>query len=76
MAKYCVVFPQSPFADLAAFRVRHVLLLVSILTSNTPEQWFEDLAAFRVRHVLLLVSILTSNVRAGTVYMSPLDAMK
>ena len=38
MAKCCVVFSQSPFEDLTAFRVRHVLLLVSILTSNAPEQ--------------------------------------
>ena len=38
MAKCCVVFSQSPFEDLAAFRVRHVLLLVSILTSNAPGQ--------------------------------------
>ena len=40
MAKCCVVFPQSPFEDLTAFRVRHVLLLISILTSNAPGQWF------------------------------------
>ena len=39
MAKCCVVFPQSPFEDLTAFRVRHALLLVSILTSNAPGQW-------------------------------------
>ena len=39
MAKCCVVFSQSPFEDLTAFRVRHVLLLVSILTSNAPGQW-------------------------------------
>ena len=39
MAKYCVVFSQSPFEDLTAFRVRHVLLLISKLTSNTPGQW-------------------------------------
>ena len=38
MAKCCVVFSQSPFEDLTAFRVRHVLLLVSILTSNAPGQ--------------------------------------
>ena len=38
MAKFCVVFLQSPFEDLTAFRVRHVLLLVSILTSNAPGQ--------------------------------------
>ena len=40
MAKCCVVFSQSPFEDLIAFRVRHVLLLVSILTSNAPGQWY------------------------------------
>ena len=34
MAKSCVVISQSPFEDLTAFRVRHVLLLVSILTSK------------------------------------------
>ena len=39
MAKCCVVFSQSPFEDLTAFRVRHVLLLISILTSNAPGQW-------------------------------------
>ena len=46
MAKCCVVFSQSPFEDLTAFRVRYVLLLVSyilllvsILTSNAPGQW-------------------------------------
>ena len=39
MAKCCVVFSQSPFEDFTAFRVRHVLLLVSILTSNAPGQW-------------------------------------
>ena len=50
MAKCCVVFSQSPFEDLTAFRVRHVLLLVSILTSNAPgqcviciqETWLQD----------------------------------
>ena len=31
-------FSQSPFEDLTAFRVRHVLLLVSILTSNPAGQ--------------------------------------
>ena len=35
MAKCCVVFSQSPSEDLTAFRVRHVLLLVSILTRVT-----------------------------------------
>ena len=35
----CVVFAQSPFEDHTAFRVRHILLLVSILTSNAPGQW-------------------------------------
>ena len=40
MAKCCVVFSQSPFEDLTTFRVRHVLLLVSILTSNATGQWF------------------------------------
>ena len=39
MAKCCVVFSQSPFEDLTTFRVRHVLLLVSILKSNAPGQW-------------------------------------
>ena len=39
MAKCCVVFSQSPFEDLIAFRVRHFLLLVSTLTSNAPVQW-------------------------------------
>ena len=39
MAKCCVVSPQSPFEDLTAFRIRHVLLLVSILTSDTPIHW-------------------------------------
>ena len=34
MAKCCVVFSKSPFEDLTAFRVRHVLLLVSILTRS------------------------------------------
>ena len=29
MAKCCVVFSQSPFEDLTAFRVRHVLLRVT-----------------------------------------------
>ena len=39
MAKYCVIFPQSPLEELAAFRARHVFLLyVSILTSNALEQ--------------------------------------
>ena len=38
MAKCCVVFSQSPFEDLTAFHVRHVLLLVSIFTSNAPGQ--------------------------------------
>ena len=38
MAKCCVVFSQLPFEDLTAFRVRYVLLLVSILTSNAPGQ--------------------------------------
>ena len=32
-------FPRSAFEDPTAFRVRHVLLLVSILTSNAPGQW-------------------------------------
>ena len=39
MAK-CVVFSQSPFEDLTAFRVRHFLLLVSILTSNAPRRCY------------------------------------
>ena len=38
-AKCCAVFLQSPFEDLTAFRVRHILLVVSILTSNAPGQW-------------------------------------
>ena len=40
MAKCCVVFSQSPFEDLTAFRIHHVLLLVSILTSNALGQWW------------------------------------
>ena len=40
MAKYCVVISQSPFEDITAFRVRHYLLLVSILTSNASGQWY------------------------------------
>ena len=39
MAKCRVVFSQSLFEVLTAFRVRYVLLLVSILTSNAPGQW-------------------------------------
>ena len=39
MAKCCLVFAQSPSEDLNAFCVRHVLLLVSILTSIAPGQW-------------------------------------
>ena len=35
MAKSCVVFSQSPFEDLTTFRIRHVLLLVSILARVT-----------------------------------------
>ena len=42
MAKCCVVVSQSPFEDLTAFRIRHVLLLVSILTSNAPGQWSNE----------------------------------
>ena len=52
MAKCCVVFPQSPFEDLTAFRVRHVLLLVSILTSNAPGQWYMRVVALSIKTTL------------------------
>ena len=39
MAKCCVVFPQLAFGGPTAFRVRYVLLLVSILTISAPDQW-------------------------------------
>ena len=39
MAECCVVFSQSPFGNLTAFRIRHVLLLVTVLTSSAPGKW-------------------------------------
>ena len=42
MAKCCVVFSQPPFEDLTVFRVRHALLLVSVLTSNAPGEWIQE----------------------------------
>ena len=39
MAKCCVVFSQSSFEDLTAFRVRHVLLLV---TRRDSVVWTSD----------------------------------
>ena len=54
MAKYCVVFPQSAFEDPTAFHVCHVLLLVSILTSNAPGQcWWHQAIIWTNAGILL-----------------------